>query len=121
MYNSNAIQAISTAVLGAYDLGIIPNLSIPISIRGGMKIVMFRKMRLMAVWSTAVWAPSLDFSCSTIVSLPYASLCFENKLTPLLISGYLMNHVLRKPAVAQAKKALTVLSMISLAPVALFE
>ncbi len=89
-------------------------LSIATKAIGGRKIVTFRKMRLKAVYSTALRAQSLDLPTSTI------SPVFGLKTSiPACISVCLINQALRNPALAQAKNELKLLSKISWAPVVL--
>ena len=95
-------------------LGIMPNFSIPRSMKAGMAIGIARKIREDAVCITADFAQSLDLPIGSPVSGSLSSI-------PFSISIYLMNQLFANPPAIQATVLVNALSMTRRAPVALAE
>ena len=106
------MQTASTNVFRYQLFGIKWARSIATRAKGGRKIVTFKKIRLIAVLTTASLAHNFDFPRSS----PVVGCKTE---IPFCISVCLMKYAFRKPALAHAKNELTLFRRMSLAPVVL--
>ena len=97
--------------MAALFVGVSLAFSIPTRMAGGMNMGTTRKMRLMAVWSTATFAQFYDLPRGSPVVLSRTSI-------PVFISVCRMKYAFRKPALETAKKELSALRKTRRLPLA---